>query len=172
MVERIPKRRRKGSMGRLTYLGALALMLVVLIAPSAGAKGQHATGHQTATIVYIRDFYFSPAKIAVEPGTTVTWVNLGRHPHTVTSFDGQFDSGTLMPGDSYKVKFVGHGKLGYYCAIHPSMTGSVGVGTPSGTPSGTPAVSGGASTMGGGTMGGGGGGQPMGGQPMPMPSRY
>jgi plastocyanin len=147
-------------MRRLTYLGALVLMLAVLIAPSAGATG----GQQTGTIVYIRDFYFSPTKIAVEPGTTVTWVNLGLHPHTVTSFDGQFDSGTLMPGDSYKVKFIGHGTLGYYCAIHPSMTGSVSVGTP--------AVSGGASTMGGGTMGGGGGGQPMGDQPMPMPSRY
>ena len=145
-------------MRRLTYLGALALMLMVLIAPSAGATAQH-TAQQTATIVYIRDFYFSPAKISVEPGTTVTWVNLGRHPHTVTSFDGQFDSGTLWPGESYKVKFIGHGTLRYYCAIHPSMTGSVSVGTP--------AVSGGASTM-----GGGGGGQPMGGQPMPMPSRY
>ena len=143
-------------MRRLTYLGALVLMLAVLIAPSAGATG----GQQTGTIVYIRDFYFSPAKIAVEPGTTVTWVNLGLHPHTVTSFDGQFDSGTLWPGESYTVKFMGHGTLGYYCAIHPSMTGSVGVGTP--------AVSGGASTMGGGTMGGAGGG----GQPMPMPSRY
>jgi plastocyanin len=142
-------------MRRLTYLGALVLMLAVLIAPSAGATG----GQQTGTIVYIRDFYFSPAKIAVEPGTTVTWVNLGEHPHTVTSFDGQFDSGTLWPGESYTVKFIGHGTLGYYCAIHPSMTGSVGVGTP--------AVSGGASTMGGGTMGGGDGGQPM-----PMPSRY
>ena len=40
-------------MRRLAYLGALALVLVVLIAPSAGAMGQ-----QTAT-VYIRDFYFS-----------------------------------------------------------------------------------------------------------------
>src|SRR5215203_5224580 len=141
-------------MRRLTYLGALALTLVVLIAPSAGATG----GQQTGTIVYIRDFYFSPAKIAVEPGTTVTWVNLGRHPHTVTSFDGQFDSGTLWPGESYSVKFIGHGALGYYCAIHPSMTGSVGVGTPAAS---------GASTMGGGSMGGRGGWQPM-----PMPSRY
>ena len=152
-------------MRRLTYLGALVLILAVLIAPSAGATG----GQQTGTIVYIRDFYFSPAKISVEPGTTVTWINLGRHPHTVTSFDGQFDSGTLWPGESYTVKFMGHGTLGYYCAIHPSMTGSVGVGTP--------AASGGASTMGGGTMGGGtmGGGSMDGGgggQPMPMPSRY
>ena len=139
-MESIPKRKRKRFMRRLIYLGALALVLVVLIAPSA-----RATGLQTTTTVYIKDFYFSPAKITVEPGTTVTWVNKGRHPHTVTSFDGQFDSGTLWPGESYKVTFKGHGTIGYYCAIHPSMAGSVSVGTP--------VFSGGA--------------QPMGGQPMP-----
>ena len=138
-------------MRRLIYLGALALVLVVLIAPSARATGLQTT----TTTVYIKDFYFSPAKITVEPGTTVTWVNKGRHPHTVTSFDGQFDSGTLWPGESYKVTFKGHGTIGYYCAIHPSMAGSVSVGTP--------VFSGGAQPM---------GGQPMGGQPMPMPSGY
>jgi plastocyanin len=150
-VESIPKRKRKRFMRRLIYLGALALVLVVLIAPSARATGLQTT----TTTVYIKDFYFSPAKITVEPGTTVTWVNKGRHPHTVTSFDGQFDSGTLWPGESYKVTFKGHGTIGYYCAIHPSMTGSVSVGTP--------VFSGGAQPM---------GGQPMGGQPMPMPSGY
>ena len=133
-------------MRRLIYLGALALVLVVLIAPSARATGLQTT----TTTVYIKDFYFSPAKITVEPGTTVTWVNKGRHPHTVTSFDGQFESGTLWPGESYNVTFKGHGTIGYYCAIHPSMTGSVSVGTP--------VSSGGAQPM---------GGQPMGGQPMP-----
>jgi plastocyanin len=135
-------------MRKLAYLGALALVLVVLIAPSSAG----ATGHQTANIVYIRDFYFSPSSISVQPGTTVTWINAGRAPHTVTSDDGQFDSGVLMPGDSYTVKFVGQGTLSYYCAIHPFMRGSVGVGTPA--------------------MGAGGGGQPMGAQPMPMPSGY
>jgi plastocyanin len=144
-------------MRKVAYLGALALVLVVLIAPSAGATGQQTTTH----IVYIRDFYFSPASISVQPGTTVTWVNAGQAPHTVTSDDGQFDSGVLMPGDSYKVKFVGQGTLTYYCAIHPFMRGSVGVGT---TPT---TVSGGAPSMGGGA-----GGRPMGGQPMTMPSRY
>ena len=143
-------------MRRLIYLGALALVLVVLIAPSARATGLQTT----TTTVYIKDFYFSPAKITVEPGTMVTWVNKGRHPHTVTSFDGQFDSGTLWPGESYKVIFKGHGTIGYYCAIHPSMTGSVSVGTR--------VFSGGAQPMGGQPMGG----QPMGGQPMPMPSGY
>jgi plastocyanin len=141
-------------MRKLAYLGALALVLVMLIAPSAAATGQQTT----ANIVYIRDFYFSPASISVQPGTTVTWVNAGRAPHTVTSDDGQFDSGVLMPGDSYKVKFVGQGTLTYYCAIHPFMRGSVGVGTTPTVTAGTPAM--------------GAGGRPMGGQPMSMPSGY
>lgn len=144
-------------MRRLTYLGALALVLLVLVAPSARAMGMHTTA--TTTTVYIEDFKFSPAAITVEPGTTVTWVNRGRHPHTVTSFDGQFDSGVLWPGDSYRVTFTGHGTLGYYCAIHPFMRGSVGVGT-------LPVL--------GGTqmIGGGAGAQLMSDQPMPMPGSY
>jgi plastocyanin len=67
----------------------------------------------------------------------------------VTSDDGQFDSGVLMPGDSYTVMFKGQGTITYHCAIHPSMRGSVTVGT---------------SAMGG--------GQPMGGQPMMMGGGY
>ena len=151
-------------MRKLIYLAALALVLIVVMAPSAGATGTTTT---TTTTVSIQDFFFSPANVSVQPGTTVTWVNDGNVPHTVTSDDGQFDSGVLMPGDSYTVMFKGQGTITYYCAIHPSMTGSVTVGMSA--------------------MGGGGGGQPMGaqptggqptggqptgGQPMMMPSGY
>src|SRR5215203_2647500 len=113
-------------MRKLIYLAALALVLIVVIAPSATAQGMT----PTTTQVSIQDFFFSPADVTVEPGTTVTWVNEGTVPHTVTSDDGQFDSGVLMPGDSYTVMFKGRGTITYYCAIHPSMRGSVTVGTP------------------------------------------
>jgi len=118
-------------MRRLIYLAALALLVMVVMAPSAGAQGM-------TTQVSIQDFFFSPANVTVEPGTTVTWVNEGNVPHTVTSDDGQFDSGVLMPGDSYTVMFKGQGTITYHCAIHPSMTGSVTVGTPMGSSSGQP----------------------------------
>jgi plastocyanin len=110
-------------MRRLIYLAALALVVMVVMAPSAGAQGM-------TTQVSIQDFFFSPANVTVEPGTTLTWVNEGSVPHTVTSDDGQFDSGVLMPGDSYTVMFRGQGTITYHCAIHPSMRGSVTVGTP------------------------------------------
>jgi plastocyanin len=113
-------------MRKLIYLAALALVLIVVMAPGATAQGMTTT----TTQVSIQDFFFSPADVTVEPGTTVTWVNEGTVPHTVTSDDGQFDSGVLMPGDSYTVMFKGRGTITYHCAIHPSMTGSVTVGTP------------------------------------------
>lgn len=122
-------------MRRLIYLAALALAVIVVMAPSATAQGM-------TTPVSIQDFFFSPANVTVEPGTTVTWVNEGNVPHTVTSDDGQFDSGVLMPGDSYTVMFKGQGTITYHCVIHPSMRGSVSVGTPpTGGASGQPMMS-------------------------------
>jgi plastocyanin len=123
-------------MRKLIYLAALALVLIVVMAPGATAQGMTTT----TTQVSIQDFFFSPADVTVEPGTTVTWVNEGTVPHTVTSDDGQFDSGVLMPGDSYTVMFKGQGTITYHCAIHPSMSGSVTVGTPTGGASGQPTM--------------------------------
>jgi plastocyanin len=106
-------------------LGIFLTMLAIFV-PSAGAQDQ--MQDQNVVTVSIQDFFFDPAQITVEPGMTVMWVNEGSHPHTVTSDDGQFDSGVLMPGDSYTVMFKGQGTITYHCAIHPSMTGSVSVG--------------------------------------------
>jgi plastocyanin len=107
-------------MRRLTYLTVLALLAMLIFVPSAGAQ-------QNQT-VYIQDFYFSPASINVEPGTTVTWVNQGQAPHTATHTGGTFDSGTLQPGQSYSYTFNRAGTYAYYCQIHPNMTGTIVVG--------------------------------------------
>jgi plastocyanin len=107
-------------MRRLTYLTVLALLAMLIFVPSAGAQ-------QNQT-VYIQDFYFSPASINIEPGTTVTWVNQGQAPHTATHTGGTFDSGTLQPGQSYSYTFNRAGTYAYYCQIHPNMTGTIVVG--------------------------------------------
>lgn len=80
------------------------------------------------TTVSIQDFFFAPAQMTVQPGTTVTWVNNGPAPHTVTADDGSFDSETLQPGQSFSFTFANAGTFSYHCEIHPSMTGSVTVG--------------------------------------------
>ena len=99
--------------------------------PATGAHGHHGGVVEVA----IRDFFFEPALLSVAPGTTVVWVNEGAHPHTVTAFDGSFDSGVLMPGDAFAVTFGGSGTLWYFCEIHPSMTGGVTVSDGGGTAS-------------------------------------
>ena len=99
--------------------------------PATGAPAHHGGVVEVA----IRDFFFDPALLSVAPGTTVVWVNRGAHPHTVTAFDGSFDSGVLMPGDAFAVTFGGSGTVRYFCEIHPSMTGGVSVGDGGGTAS-------------------------------------
>jgi plastocyanin len=123
------------SMRRLACLVALSLLALLVFVPVAEAhQPQDMTGQSTPKMwsVAIEDFYFEPADAAIQPGDTITWVNEGNHPHTVTSDDGQFDSEVLNPGESFTVTFPEAGTFPYYCEIHPSMTGSVTVGAAGG----------------------------------------
>ncbi len=80
--------------------------------------------------VTIADSTFTPSKIEVSAGTTVTWTNDDAVPHTVTSTknddldsatSGLFDSGTLQPGESFSYTFAKAGDYPYECTIHASM---------------------------------------------------
>jgi plastocyanin len=73
---------------------------------------------QTDRTVALYDNYFQPSQITVAAGTTVRWVNSGRHQHTVTSDDGLWDSGELLSGSSYARTFTAPGTYPYHCAIH------------------------------------------------------
>lgn len=69
---------------------------------------------------------FSPVEIAVAAGTTVTWTNLDSIPHTTTSDDAQWDSGSMGPRGSFEFNFAEPGTYEYFCAIHPgSMRATV-----------------------------------------------
>ena len=127
---------------RLSYLGVLSAVALLLLVPTAGAQqdqGVQAVPVQNVVSVSIQDYFFDPADAAVEPGTSIVWVNQGQEPHTVTADDGSFDSGVLNPGDSFMVTFLGSGTLTYHCEIHPSMVGSVTVGAAGGGGEAAPA---------------------------------
>jgi plastocyanin len=98
-----------------------------------GSAGETAAPSQTPTLVgtgeavAISGFAFSPASLAVEAGTTVTWTNDDGAPHTVTSTDGPgtssattstFGSGTLQRGDSFSHTFEEPGTYYYACTLH------------------------------------------------------
>src|SRR5215204_2640329 len=112
---------------------------LLMVAPNAAAQSQ-----KVATVA-IRDFYFEPSQLIIEPGTTVQWVNEGTTQHTVlaTSPAGAFLLETLDAGESFTHTFpqrfprpspdrstVQPGTYRYICKIHPDMKGRVMLGEP------------------------------------------
>lgn len=89
----------------------------------------------------LRDFAFAPSAIRITPGTTITWINTGVAPHTVTDRAGAFDSGILNRGDTYSHTFATPGTFQLLCSIHPDMHATVTVAAPGATapPPATPA---------------------------------
>ncbi len=78
-----------------------------------------------AAAVQIANFTFKNPVVTVKPGTTVTWTNADDIPHTVVSKDGLFRSKVLDSGDRFSFSFAKPGQFGYFCSIHPHMTGMV-----------------------------------------------
>ncbi len=68
---------------------------------------------------------YSEDVLEVSVGDTVTWTNDDTMAHTVTAADGSFDSGFLMPGESWSYTFTEAGASNYFCTPHPWMRGSV-----------------------------------------------
>jgi plastocyanin len=80
-----------------------------------------------ANTVAIRGFAFGPSTVAVDHGESVTWTNHDPTEHTVTAADGSFTSQPLASGKGYRVTFGRAGTVSYFCAIHPSMKGTITV---------------------------------------------
>jgi plastocyanin len=79
----------------------------------------------SAAAVSIGNFTFKSPVLTVKPGTTVTWTNADDIPHTVVSKDGAFKSKVLDSGDRFSFTFAKPGQFGYFCSLHPHMTGTV-----------------------------------------------
>ena len=82
--------------------------------------------------VEIGDFYFDPQYIQVDIGDTVRWINLSASiMHTTTAVGGQWDSGTLSPGEYFDYIVGEEGVFDYLCSFHPgTMTGTIIAGRP------------------------------------------
>ncbi|TXR47065.1 plastocyanin/azurin family copper-binding protein [Phyllobacterium endophyticum] len=102
--------------------------------------------------------WFDPVGIHIQPGQIIRWTN--RDPansHTVTAYHpdisgrplripvgaAPFDSGYLLPEESFTVTFSAIGVYDYYCVPHEhaGMVGRIVVGAPSATVADAPAGS-------------------------------
>lgn len=94
------------------------------------------TDDVTSTVAMV-DSSFSPLKLDVPTGTTVTWTNQDSFAHTVvaTRFHSNaeqwsFASGEVQSGQSVTYTFENEGIYEYYCDVHgkSSMCGAILVG--------------------------------------------
>ena len=76
------------------------------------------------------DSCYTPSKIVIKQGGSVTWVNEDVAFHSVTSgyYDEPseiFDSDYLDPEESFTFVFENIGTYDYFCTLHPWMKGQV-----------------------------------------------
>ncbi|MGI0056804.1 MAG: cupredoxin domain-containing protein [Nitrosarchaeum sp.] len=73
---------------------------------------------------------YTPSKIVIKQGDSVTWMNEDAAFHSVTSGyynepSGFFDSEYLDPEESFTFIFENIGTYDYFCTLHPWMKGQV-----------------------------------------------
>jgi plastocyanin len=100
-------------------------LTVALAASTLTMSNVSAKAAPAAAAVQIGNFTFNKAVLTVKPGTTVTWTNGDDIPHTVVSKEGLFKSKVLDSGDRFSFTFAKPGQFGYFCSIHPHMTGTI-----------------------------------------------
>jgi plastocyanin len=75
--------------------------------------------------VTIEGMRFTPESLTVKVGDSVVWVNRDMFPHTATSKDGGFDSGSVDPEKSWTFTAQKAGDFRYVCSFHPTMKGTL-----------------------------------------------
>lgn len=112
--------------------GLLAGALVLATLPvGSGAARAAMPGAE----VSVRDNFFAPEEVHIEPGEMVTWKTSGSRKHSVTASDRSYDSGSLTSGDEFARHFRKEGVYRYFCKFHGTrsgggMAGVVVVGEP------------------------------------------
>lgn len=89
--------------------------------PAAAAPASQGA---TKTIeIKVNEMSFSPTMVTAHVGDTISWVNVGVIPHTVTANDGTFDKTPLAPGERFNWVVNKEGTVNYVCTYHPGMDG-------------------------------------------------
>jgi plastocyanin len=107
----------------LTFQASVFLSGILMM--SVVADMAKAAPAPPAAAVTIGNFTFKAPVVTVKAGTTVTWTNGDDIPHTVVSKDGVFRSKVLDTGDRFSFTFAKAGQFGYFCSLHPHMTGTI-----------------------------------------------
>ena len=80
----------------------------------------------TGTPIEIKNNQFNPADVTIAVNGEVDWKNDDSTTHVI-KFDSGTTCGTVMGGQTKKVRFSAAGAYPYHCTIHPDMKGTVTV---------------------------------------------
>ena len=104
------------------FFAAAALQLVLLAVPIILPAVPAAAAE---TMVKIDNFTFTPQRITVKAGTTVTWENEDDIAHNIVSTTQLFKSKVLDTDEYFSFTFTTPGVYEYFCSLHPHMTGTI-----------------------------------------------
>jgi plastocyanin len=107
--------------------GSTAAPAASTSAPAAStAAAAPAAKASKRVAVAIKDFDYTPKKLSVAKGATVTWTNADPANHTVTFDAGAMKSlGNQRQGSKRSMRFAAAGTFAYHCDFHPNMHGTV-----------------------------------------------
>ena len=94
---------------------------------SSGADQTPVVSTTERVTVEIRNYEFFPARLTVDAGTEITWVNYDTVPHNAVADDGAFETDMLNKDGSGSVTLAEPGTHAYKCTFHPAMTGTITV---------------------------------------------
>ena len=109
-------------------MGILLIIIGMVVVSSCSNQNEEESsiGKFNSDTVVIQSMQFSPAKLNVRLGDTITWINKDLVDHNVKdTINNLFYSDTLKNGDSYR--WIVEGRANYICTIHPTMGGEIEV---------------------------------------------
>ncbi|MDF0644681.1 MAG: hypothetical protein P0111_11655 [Nitrospira sp.] len=108
----------------------LHIFISLVVLALVGAGPTTATAPYTSIIIDNGSPYFVPKSATISSGAPVRWENPTPAEHTITHTgcmeDGAscaFDSGLVLPNDSFTISGLAPGKYPYICRVHPIMFG-------------------------------------------------
>jgi plastocyanin len=123
---------------RVRWLPVVVIAVTALVSAACSSSGS-ATSTTTTTAspsgglsgsgsdaITIQNFAFSPARLTVAAGATVTVTNKDQVAHTLTATKGGFDTGEIAAGQSKSFTAPNNpGTYPYICSIHQYMSGTL-----------------------------------------------
>lgn len=124
--------RRRLAARAVSVFSAGALLLLFASLAGVGSHPIQGAVLEGPVTILMGGADFQPGTVTIRAGSSVTWRNGSRVPHTVTSgspprASGRFDSAAVPASQEFSYTFTAAGDFDYFCAFHPGMTGKVRV---------------------------------------------